>query len=154
VSRNKWQNYDTMIGFGPGAYGWLAGSRPDPIQTHNISDISAHARHVDSQTTVPLASGRRLTGAEAVATALGFAFKSNQPIAVQRFARIYGVDLLFDEPYAGVIEDLMAKGLIEPVDGSSEYLKPTLDGETLHEEIITTYIHGRIGGVVAPVCHR
>lgn len=154
VSRNKWQNYDTMIGFGPGAYGWLAGIRPDPIQTHNIADISAHARHVESQSTAPLASGRRLTGAEAVATALGFAFKSNQPISVQRFARIYGVNLLSDEPYAGVIEDLMAKGLVEPVNGSSEYLKPTLDGETLHEEIITTHIHGRIGGVVGAVCRR
>ena len=150
VSRNKWQNYDTMVGFGPGAYGWLAGDRSDPIQTHNIADISAYVRHMRSDDAVPLAFGRRLAGDQAVATALGFAFKANQPISVERFAQTYGADLLRDEPYAAVIEELIEKGLIEPRTASSTVLEPTLDGEALHEEIITIYIHGRIGGLVAP----
>lgn len=154
VSRNKWQNYETMIGFGPGAYGWLAGNRADPVQTHNIADISAYASHMRSKDTVPLAFGRHLAANQAVATAFGFAFKANQPISIERFSRIYNVDLLDDEPYAGVILELIDKGLLEFSSIAKHSLQPTLDGETLHEEIITTYIHNRIGGLLAPVCHR
>lgn len=152
VSRNKWQNYDTMIAYGPGAYGWLSGDRDDPVQTHNIADIAAYARHMEQSDAPPLAAGRHLRGRQAVATALGFAFKANQPIEVERFKRIYGVDLLVDEPYRKVLTTLVDQGLLAPAaDGA---FGPTLDGETLHEEIISIYIHEAIGGHAQPVCHR
>lgn len=154
VSRNKWQNYDTMVAFGPGAYGWLAGSRQDPVQTHNIADIARYVRHMRSESTVPLAFGRHLQGEQAVATALGFAFKANQPIEIDRFARVYGVNLMQDLPYAAIVRELIANGLMEPCEGKPGFLAPTSDGEALHEEIITTYIHDRIGNLQMPVCHR
>jgi oxygen-independent coproporphyrinogen-3 oxidase len=154
VSRNKWQNYDTMVAFGPGAYGWLAGSRRDPVQTHNISDIGEYIRHMRSEFTVPLAFGRHLQGEQAVATALGFAFKANQPIEIDRFSRVYGVNLMQDFPYAAIVQELIGKGLMESCKGKPGFLSPTSDGETLHEEIITTYIHDQIGSLQAPVCHR
>ena len=39
VSKNKWEQYDSMIAFGPGAYGWLTGESKEVIQTHNDLDI-------------------------------------------------------------------------------------------------------------------
>ncbi|OYD06344.1 coproporphyrinogen-III oxidase family protein [Paludifilum halophilum] len=151
VSRNKWQRYDTMIAYGPGAYGWLTGGREEVVQTHNISDIAAYVKHMEESDEVPLSFGRLLTGHEAVASALGFNFKSNQPIELTRYREQFGIDLLEDAPYQDVFTELLDKGLIEKTDDA---LIPTLDGEALHEEIISVYIHQRAGSFSEPLCRR
>ena len=153
VSRNKWQCYDTMVAFGPGAYGWLTSDGAEVIQTHNESDISAYVRRMSSAALPPLAFGRHLRGFQALASALGFAFKANQPIEMERFRRQFGVELLADSPCREVVGDLLRKGLLEICDGGAA-LRPTLDGEALHEEIISVYFHGRVGGFSAPVCQK
>ena len=153
VSRNKWQRFDTMIAFGPGAYGWLTGHDREVVQTHNISDINEYLKHVETTDAPPLAFGRLLTGTQAVATALGFAYKSGQPIETERFRRDYGVDLLEDAPYKGIFEELAARGLVTISDDRAA-IRPTLNGETLHEEIISVYLHERIGSFKAEVCHK
>ncbi|MCS1352621.1 coproporphyrinogen-III oxidase family protein [Mechercharimyces sp. CAU 1602] len=151
VSRNKWQRYDSMIAFGPGAYGWLTGGKNEILQTHNISDINAYVEHMKESKQVPLSFGRNLTEHEAVSTTLGFNFKSNQPIVFKRYLEQFGVDLLSDAPYKDVFEDLRSKGLIEQ---TSDAFIPTLDGESLHEEIISVYLHQRIGSFSEPICRR
>jgi len=151
VSRNKWQRFDTMLAFGPGAYGWLTGANRKVVQTHNISDINEYLKHIESTDAPPLAFGRMLDGVQAVATALGFAFKSCQPIEVARFRESYGVELLEEEPYKGVFEDLRSRGLVSISDTA---ITPTLNGETLHEEIISIYLHDKIGSFAAEVCHK
>lgn len=153
VSANKWQRYHTMLALGPGAYGWLTGNRGEVIQTHNETDIAAYAKHLESEKTPPLSFGRHLQGHQAVASALGFAFKANQPIEFERFAEEYRADLLGEEPYSSVIRDLLSKGLVEFVQ-KGRGVKPTLDGEALHEEIISVYIHRRIGSFQDAVCKR
>jgi oxygen-independent coproporphyrinogen-3 oxidase len=153
VSRNKWQHYDTMVAFGPGAYGWLTGQSPDVIQTHNESDIATYARRIGAGEERPLAFGRRLTGRQAVGSALGFAFKANQPISLDRFRRQYHVDLWRDEPYGTVIRQLVESGLLDASE-DGETLQPTGDGEALHEEIISVYFQGWIGEYREPVCNR
>ncbi|AHI66435.1 coproporphyrinogen-III oxidase family protein [Burkholderia thailandensis] len=153
VSRNKWQRFDTMLAFGPGAYGWLAGANQSVIQTHNGSDISGYLHHMESSDTPPLAFGRLLTGNQAVGTALGFAYKSRQPIEIDRFKREYGVDLAEDEPFKTVFSELLTKGLIRSTDNGNAFL-PTLNGEALHEEIISVYLHERIGSFTAAVCNK
>ncbi len=153
VSNNKWQNYHTMLALGPGAYGWLTGGTGEVIQTHNETDIAAYVKRMETEKTQPLAFGRHLQGYQAVATALGFAFKANQPIAFERFADEYHVDLLAQEPFQSVIHELLEKDLVAFVsDGRA--IKPTLEGESLHEEIISVYIHGRIGGFQDAVCKK
>jgi coproporphyrinogen III oxidase-like Fe-S oxidoreductase len=152
VSRNKWQRYDTMIAYGPGAYGWL-NNGDSVLQTHNDSDIAAYGRRQSLGDARPVAFGRLLDGVQAVSLALGFAFKANQPIELERFKSQFGVNLLGDEPYRSVFEELIAKGLIAELAGSSA-LHPTLEGEALHEEIITVYLHGRLGRLAEPVCRR
>jgi oxygen-independent coproporphyrinogen-3 oxidase len=64
------------------------------------------------------------------------------------------VELFRDEPFAEVFAELAERGLVEPVPGSRESVIPTLDGEALHEEIISVYFHQRIGGFAEAVCHR
>lgn len=153
VSRNKWQRYDSMIAFGPGAYGWITGGGTEVLQTHNQTDIAEYARHMESSDAPPLAYGRMLVEHEAVASTLGFAFKANQPIELERFKKQFGVELLNDEPYKQVFTELLDRGLMEMVnDGTA--MKPTLDGEALHEEIISIYIHGRIGSFSEAICRR
>ncbi|MFF6994921.1 coproporphyrinogen-III oxidase family protein [Streptomyces sp. NPDC008313] len=154
VSRNKWQRHDSMIAYGPGAYGWLTGDGDTVVQTHNVADISGYARRLKDGPGLPLAPGRRLTGHEAIGMVLGFAFKANQPIDAARFRRRFGVELFLDEPFASVFADLMARGLVEPVPGAPESVIPTLDGEALHEEIISVYFHQRVGGFAEAVCRR
>ncbi|WNM31310.1 radical SAM protein [Streptomyces sp. Li-HN-5-11] len=154
VSRNKWQRHDSMIAYGPGAYGWLTGDGDTIVQTHNIADISGYARRMKAGPGLPLASGRRLTGHQAIGMVLGFAFKANQPIEAERFRRRFGVELFRDEPFAGVFAELMARRLVEPVPGAAESVVPTLDGEALHEEIISVYFHRRIGDFAEAVCRR
>jgi oxygen-independent coproporphyrinogen-3 oxidase len=153
VSRNKWQNFDTMVAVGPGAYGWVTGTSPDVVQTHNIADIAKYATFMETTVTeLPFSHGRRLVGARAVATALGFNFKANQLIETARYRQRYGADL-DAEPLREVFDELMARGFIDRV-GDLGYL-PTLDGEALHEEIISRYFHERIGGMPGErVCRR
>jgi oxygen-independent coproporphyrinogen-3 oxidase len=129
VSRNKWQRHDSMIAYGPGAYGWLTGDDDTVVQTHNIADISGYARLLKDGPGLPLASGRR-------------------------FRRRFGVELFHDEPFAAVFTELMERGLLAPVPGTLESVAPTLDGEALHEEIISVYFHQRVGGFAEAVCHR
>ncbi|ESZ22845.1 radical SAM protein [Mesorhizobium sp. L2C084A000] len=154
VSRNKWQHFDTMIAFGPGAYGWLSGSRHEVVQTHNIQDIAAYLQHMrDGATEPPLSFGRHLDARQTVATVLGFAFKANQPIELARFKSQYAVDLLHVEPYSTVLGHLLQTGFLEmSADGRS--VRPTLDGETVHEEIISHYLHKTIGDADAVACKR
>jgi oxygen-independent coproporphyrinogen-3 oxidase len=153
VSRNKWQRFDTMIAYGPGAYGWLSGDRREVVQTHNIQDIAAYMRHMDDPENGALAFGRRLSQTETVGTVLGFAFKANQPIELGRFQETYGVDLLDDAPYREVLETLLDKGFLE-FTADRTAVRPSLDGETVHEEIISHYMHTLIGASEAVACKR
>lgn len=155
VSRNKWQRYDTMIAFGPGAYGWLAGGNDYIVQTHNETNISKYEEIVQSSDDeLPLAFGRVLEGNVAIGASLGFAFKANQPISLERYRQQFGIDLMSDEPYAGVIKDLLDGNLLKLTEEGGTALKPTFEGEALHEEIISVYMHGKIGGFSAEVCRR
>ncbi|MCK1993195.1 radical SAM protein [Peribacillus muralis] len=153
VSRNKWQRYDSMIAYGPGAYGWLTGGSDQVIQTHNIPDIKKYIEHMKNDDDVPLAYGRILSGHEAVASALGFNFKSNQPIDLGRFRNQYGVDLLEDEPYQTIFSELEQKELVS-INEKEEVILPTVNGEALHEEIISVYFHQKIGSYAEPLCRR
>lgn len=153
VSRNKWQRYDTMIAYGPGAYGWLTGGNDTVIQTHNIPDIKAYAEFINNQEGLPLSYGRILSGHEAVASALGFNFKSNQPIKLERFRQQFGIDLLEDEPYKSIFTELIEKRLVK-FNNQQESLLPTINGEALHEEIISVYFHQKIGTFSEPLCRR
>lgn len=153
TSKNKWEHYHTMLAHGPGAYGWLSGDREEFHQTHNIADIRAYARFMESEEGLPLAYGRRLSGHRALATALGFNFKANQPIRLQRYREQFGAELLTAEPFAAVFAELLERGFMV-YDEADEALRLTLDGEALHEEIIHVFFHRRIGLSDAPVCRR
>ncbi|BCJ44130.1 hypothetical protein GCM10010168_09430 [Actinoplanes ianthinogenes] len=153
TSKNKWEQYNTMIAYGPGAYGWLSGNRDSFVQTHNKTDIAAYVRHMQNEPGLPLSHGRKLDGHKAIGTALGFNFKANQPIVLDRYLTQFGADLLNAEPFASAFTDLLERGLVEMVD-DGRAIKPTLDGEALHEEIIYHYFHERIGLSDAPVCRR
>ncbi len=153
VSRNKWQRFDTMLAFGPGAYGWLTGANREVVQTHNTSDINAYLQQMEREQLPALSFGRRLTSHQAIATALGFAFKSCQPIQLERFKREYGVDLFEEEPFSSVFGDLLARGLVELAERGTA-VRPTLNGEALHEEIISVYLHHRIGSFCATICNK
>ncbi|MFD8735931.1 coproporphyrinogen-III oxidase family protein [Streptomyces sp. NPDC059618] len=153
VSRNKWQRFDSMIAVGPGAYGWATGQSPEVVQTHNLQDIAQYMSFMaKTETELPLSHGRRLTDAQSLATALGFNFKANQLISVRRYQDRYGVDLGADEPLSSLFAELTDRGLVTR---TTEGYLPTLDGESLHEEIISTYFHERIGGIVGErICRR
>lgn len=153
VSRNKWQYLHTMVAFGPGSYGWLTGESPDVVQTHNEADIAAYVRHMKTSDEPPISFGRHLEGLQAVAFALGFAFKANQPIKIKRFQQQFGINLLDDSPSREVLIELIDKNLLSLSDDGLT-MRPTLDGEALHEEIITVYLHGRIGSFAAPLCRK
>jgi len=153
TSKDKWEHYDTMLAVGPGAYGWLTGGGEEFLQTHNILDIGRYAAFMQAEGGLPLAPARRLSGHKAIGTALGFNFKANQPIRLERYKEQFGADLLEVEPFASSFADLIQRGLVEQVDGGSA-LRPTLDGEALHEEIIQHYFHERIGLSDAPVCRK
>ncbi|MEX0139605.1 radical SAM protein [Massilia sp. LMS1-1-1.1] len=154
VSKDKWQRYHSMLAFGPGAYGWLAGAQPRSIQTHNITDINKYVAHMGENIAVPpLAYGRVLEGNIAIGTRLSFAFKANQPILFKDYAELFGIDLLVDEPYAGVFATLVHKELMTLTsDGAA--IMPTWKGEELHEEIMYYYFHKLIGGATDGLCKR
>jgi oxygen-independent coproporphyrinogen-3 oxidase len=155
VSRDKWQKYNSMLGFGPGAYGWLTGSETTFIQTHNQTDVATYMRHMErgSREVPPLAYGRLLAGHRAVGTKLCFGYKANQPIHREEYRALFGIDLGTDEPYASVFAHLEAKGFVRyDVDG--DFWLPTLTGEAVHEEIMFTYFHERIGASTDAFCKR
>jgi coproporphyrinogen III oxidase-like Fe-S oxidoreductase len=151
VSRNKWQRYDSMIAYGPGAYGWLSGDSSAILQTHNRTNIEAHRTLMAGNEGPPLAGARQISGVEAVATILGFAFKSCQPISLERYRRQFGVNLLHDEPYASVLQELCERGFLE-LATTDDYLLPTLIGEAVHEEIISVYFQQRLGSSSSTSC--
>lgn len=153
TSKNKWEQYNTMVAYGPGAYGWLSGDGDEFVQTHNVTDISGYVNRMQSDPGLPLNYGRRLTGHKAIGAALGFNFKANQPIVLERYRTQFGADLLEMEPFAEAFADLLRRGLVEMTD-EGRSVKPTLDGEALHEEIIQHYFHQQIGLSDAPVCRR
>lgn len=154
VSKDKWQKYHSMIAFGPGAYGWLAGSQRRSIQTHNITDINQYVSHMNENVAVPpLAYGRVLEGNIAIGTRLSFAFKANQPIELEEYRRLFGIDLLDDEPYAHAFKALLDKDLMV-LGPDRTWLLPTWKGEELHEEIMYFYFHKMIGGASDALCKR
>jgi coproporphyrinogen III oxidase-like Fe-S oxidoreductase len=153
VSKNKWERYDSMVAFGPGAYGWICGLSNTVVQTHNEADIASYISRMESGPAPPLSFGRIIVGEQAIATILGFAFKANQPIKFDRFLPQFGVSLNHDEPYRSVIGELIEKGLAEVTSGGTAF-KPSLKGEALHEEIISVYFHQRIGTFSGQICLR
>ena len=153
VSKNKWERHNTMIGIGPGAYGWISATPGKIIQTHNNTDIHGYDKHLANETSVPLAYGRKLEGAEAVGTALGFAYKACQPISLERFRNQFMVDLLNDFPYGDVLAEMMRNEFLI-LSEDQTHLIPTLKGEALHEEIISVYLHEKIGNFTGQVCKK
>ena len=149
VSRNKWQNMDTMIAFGPGAYGWIVEPNGDILQTHNTTDISGHLNHMESGLGIPLSHGRHVTGRKAVSVALGYAFKACKPISVQKIKERFNVDILKDEPYREVLSVLVDKGFLSFSPENSTFMT-TLAGEAFHEEIIDVYFQEWIGMLNPP----
>ena len=149
VAKNKWQNMDTMLGFGPGAYGWFSGNGPQIIQTHNSTDIAAHLKCIEKSKKIPLSSGVYVTGRQAAAVALGYNFKSYKPISHKRYKQQYGIDLFKDDPYKEVFQVLEQKGfLCKDHDGVN--LKSTLAGEAFFEEIVSVYFNNWIGKLILP----
>jgi oxygen-independent coproporphyrinogen-3 oxidase len=149
VSRNKWQNMDAMIAFGPGAYGWIVESNGDILQTHNRTDIASHLDHVESGRGIPLSHGRFVTGRQAASVALGYAFKACKPISAAKFRERFNVDVLKDEPFHEALSTLVDMGFLDYSPGDSSFT-PTLEGEAFHEEIIDVYFQGWIGTLDPP----
>ena len=145
VSKDKWEQYNTMIAHGPGAYGWLTGNETEFCQTHNLTKIGEYAKAMqDGPGVSALSHGRVLREQTAVATKLAFAFKANQPISVAAYLDLFGVRLLEDEPYRSVLHTMIARGFLQCTQGGAA-LQPTLKGEMVHEEIMFVYFHRMIG---------
>lgn len=154
VSKDKWQHYHTMLAHGPGAYGWLSGARKTVVQTHNTTKIGEYDKIMaESGPSSAIFFGRRLHNYRAIGTRLGFAYKANQPIPLEFFRRVHGVDLLRDQPISNVIQELLDKKFLEYHE-SDDSLKPTLKGEMVHEEIMFKYFHQMIGGSLPSACNR
>lgn len=153
TSLNKWQNMDTMIAFGPGAYGWLTGGRSDIIQTHNPTSLEAYLHCIETQKCIPLSHGRYIEGREAVATALGFAFKAHKKIEAQKVRERFHVDVLQEEPYREVLFSLVEKGFLSFSSEDSSFV-PTLIGEAFHEEIVSLYFCEWLGSLSPPRFHQ
>jgi len=141
---NKWLNYDTHIAYGPGVYGWLSNGKDKSIlQYHNTLKIHDYEKAVKAGES-PISHAYHMTGQVAVASALAFSFKSCQPILYSDYIDRYNVDISTAEPIASVLRELVYKGLIEELpDGSG--LLTTLQGELLHEEVVSVYFYGRLG---------
>jgi len=141
--KNKWENYDSHIAFGPGVYSWLSGLTSDQptLQIHNTMEIHKYSELIaNNQHAIGL--GRALLGETKVWAALGFSFKSMQPFTYKTYMAKYGVDLRKDAPFRDTIETLVNEGFIEEV-GSADTagLCATLRGEELHEEIAKHYFY-------------
>lgn len=151
VSKSKWENYNTMLAYGPGAYGWISDLSPFSIQTHNVTDIHKYKEMIESKI-LPLDHGKKIDGFKNLATRLGFALKANQPISLDKYRRIYGFDLMTHEATKNVLQGLLSKKLIEFI--SPDIFRFSQEGETLHEEIISKMIHEHIGGFSGELCKR
>lgn len=139
VSQDKWEKFNTMLGYGPGAYGWLSGGESKFIQFNNINDIAAYGDHMSAHGQVPpLGQGRILEGASAIGTKLTFAFKANQPIIFQEYKDRFSIDLMSDQPYANIVTMLIDKGFAS-MSADRGYIRPTPLGEEFHEEIVHHY---------------
>ena len=152
VSKNKWEQYDSMIAFGPGAYGWLTGESKEVVQTHNDLDIKNYLNTINETDKLPLSFGRKLTGYASIGSRLGFNFKSNQAIDLGKYEKRFGFSFLNDSVIGPVLEELLSKGFLyweRP-----NVLRPTMKGEALHEEIISLYLHQKIGGIEEKVCKK
>lgn len=149
VSRNKWQNMDTMIALGPGAYGWIVEPDGAILQTHNSTDIPRHLSHVESGRGIPLSHGRCVTGRQAASVALGYAFKACKPMPAARFKERFNVDILKDEPFKDALSTLVDKGFLDYSPADSTFT-PTLEGEAFHEEIIDVYFQEWMGTMNPP----
>jgi oxygen-independent coproporphyrinogen-3 oxidase len=168
---NKWTNYDSHIAYGPGVYGWLSGAGGGEgedapakvIQYHNTLKIHDYEKRLNAGDLHCFGHGRSLDGRVAVASALAFGFKSNQPIWFDDYRRRYGVDLGGEEPYASLLDKLVNKGILlsleqddyeEEEEGGGgggrrgtkrKGVMASLDGEALHEEVASVYFHGYVG---------
>jgi len=142
VYRNKWQNFDDQIAFGPGVYGWFTTGKGTVIQTHNTLSVHDYLKQMDTNGNA-LDHGRELSGPIAAAAALAFSFKSMQPILNETYAERFGVNLRTDEPFASVLNSMVEAGFLTD-DGKA--LRTTPVGEALHEEIVDEFFHKRIGG--------
>ena len=151
VSKNKWQNFDTMIAYGPGAYGWINTDPTQIIQTHNTTDINAYAKNMNSDTPEPFSYGRQLNFNQSLASSIGYCFKSRQPINFETFRQKFGIDIQSDCLVSDVFEELIHKDFVTKTENG--YL-PTILGEAFHEEIISIYIHNRIGNFSTKICNR
>ena len=145
VSKNKWQNYDSMIAYGPGAYGWLTFSPNNILQTHNTIDINGYAKIMVSENPEPFAFGRQLNYNES------FCFKSRQLIEFNRFEKQFNINIQKDCLISDVFSELISKGFVE--ENRNGFL-PTILGEAFHEEIISVFIHNRIGKFNTQICNR
>lgn len=155
VSQDKWEHYNTMLALGPGAYGWLSGGQRRAIQTHNRTNISDYMAYMAGKISLPpLAFGRILEDSVAIATRLAFAYKANQPIFVDDYSRQFGINLLSEEPYAGILKALQRKDLIRLCHDERSYFIPTWKGEELHEEIMYVYFHKMIGASSQALCQH
>jgi oxygen-independent coproporphyrinogen-3 oxidase len=152
ISKNKWQNYQTMIAHGPGAYGWITDRNTSKsIQSHNELSIAKYAKGMKDPSHLPLSHGVILNSNEALATRLGFAYKANQPILFQEYEKRFGIHLLKNEPVGKILKDLEDRGFISI---GEDHFVPTILGETFHEEIISKYFHERIGNFHESICKR
>jgi len=142
-----------MIAYGPGAYGWLTDNPGEVVQTHNITDIAQYANIMDSPGADKnvFSYGRVLNQQESIGLALGFNYKANQPISFNRYHAQFGIDILNDDPYKQIFDELSDAGFIEKFDG---YYLPTILGEAFHEEIISVYLHDRIGNFKSAICKK
>jgi len=87
VYRNKWMQLDNQIAFGPGVYGWLSnGPSGELFQYHNTLGLHDYSKMIESGSSA-LTTGRLMKGPQAVAAALGFGYKSMQPIVVDDYRR-------------------------------------------------------------------
>lgn len=154
VSKDKWENYKTMLALGPGGYGWLSGTSSTYFQTHNQNKIHDYMAYMnDNPTKPPLKYGRILSGNLAIGTKLSFAVKARQPIFIETYKSTFGINILEDEPYRNVFIELIEKGFLF-YSSLNDSLNVTLKGETLHEEIMKVYFLDRIGASEDIFCKK
>ncbi len=149
VSRNKWERMDTMIAFGPGAYGWLTGDSGKIIQLHNTTNISEYLKSIETTTSGALSHGIEVQGVQAAAVALGYAFKACRPIDIEKFNQRFEIDILKDSTFSKPLGRLVEGGFLETNATESNFY-PTLLGEAFFEEIVSVYFNNWIGQSIEP----
>ncbi len=151
VSRNKWQNFDSMIAFGPGVYGWYNNKNGFAVQTHNTLNLNDYKRQIQNNQ-IPLSFGRELSGLYYIAARLGFAYKANQPIDFKLISKEYGEAILEIKEVNEMLDDLLDKNML--VDLGNNVYRPGPLGEHLHEEVISIMIHEKLTGQTSQVCKK